>query len=340
MSRVEEHSEKPRRFRRTRFVCISDTHNQTPKLPAGDVLLHAGDLTNQGSLNELRKTVEWLEKAPFEAKIVVAGNHDITLDENFYTQKGSYFHSQHPQSVQDCINVIRSAHSITYLRHESKRIRLRNPAGPQTQFSIFGSPFSPGDGSWAFQYDRLDAQKLWDAIPLDTDMVMTHTPPQNHCDSSARGIPDGCAALRNALWRVRPIMAVCGHRHEGRGAHRVRWKLDLPTVSLHEDHTDIWDDPGAGNNKQSLVDLSAKGRKPIANTLDLTPRLKPNYAIDCVRDRVEALEGRLGREETCVINAAIMARSYGMGAKRFNKPIVVDVDLPFGTEGARVRYDA
>jgi 3',5'-cyclic AMP phosphodiesterase CpdA len=59
--------------RKTRIVCISDTHNQTPKLPPGDVLIHAGDLTNQGSYSELKKTVEWLEKADYQAKIVVAG---------------------------------------------------------------------------------------------------------------------------------------------------------------------------------------------------------------------------------------------------------------------------
>jgi hypothetical protein len=58
---------------KTRIVCISDTHNQTPKLPRGDVLIHAGDLTNQGSYSELKKTVEWLEKTDFQVKIVVAG---------------------------------------------------------------------------------------------------------------------------------------------------------------------------------------------------------------------------------------------------------------------------
>lgn len=61
------------RTRKTRIVCISDTHNNTPKLPPGDVLIHAGDLTNQGSYDELERTVAWLEKTPFEVKIVVAG---------------------------------------------------------------------------------------------------------------------------------------------------------------------------------------------------------------------------------------------------------------------------
>ena len=39
--------------RRTRIVCISDTHNCQVKLPKGDVLIHAGDLSNQGSHAEV-----------------------------------------------------------------------------------------------------------------------------------------------------------------------------------------------------------------------------------------------------------------------------------------------
>lgn len=63
---------------RTRFVCVSDTHGYAPseagfKLPPGDVLIHAGDLTNQGSMAEIRRTMDWISKAQFEAKIIVAG---------------------------------------------------------------------------------------------------------------------------------------------------------------------------------------------------------------------------------------------------------------------------
>ena len=63
--------------RKTRIVCISDTHNSLPgggfKLPPGDILIHAGDLTNQGSFEELEKAVKWLEEADYEAKIVIGG---------------------------------------------------------------------------------------------------------------------------------------------------------------------------------------------------------------------------------------------------------------------------
>ena len=60
-----------------------------------------------------------------------------------------------------------------------------------------------------------------------------------------------------------------------------------------------------GNKKISLVDLTAKGPHPLDN------------------------DGRLERRETCIVNAAIVASSYPhSGGKKFNKPIVVDVDLP------------
>ena len=69
-------------LRKTRFVCLSDTHNACPadgafKLPKGDVLIHAGDLTRQGTFAELKKTLGWIEEADYEVKIVIAGN-DLT----------------------------------------------------------------------------------------------------------------------------------------------------------------------------------------------------------------------------------------------------------------------
>ena len=65
-------------LRRTRFVCTSDTHGHSPadgsfKLPRGDVLIHAGDLTKQGSPTELARTIDWIRKAECEVAIIIAG---------------------------------------------------------------------------------------------------------------------------------------------------------------------------------------------------------------------------------------------------------------------------
>jgi len=78
-------------LRKTRFVCVSDTHNAAPnsafKLPTGDVLIHAGDLTNQGTYSELKKTIKWMEEADFEAKIIVAGKPRLSINKQGLTSK-------------------------------------------------------------------------------------------------------------------------------------------------------------------------------------------------------------------------------------------------------------
>jgi hypothetical protein len=53
----------------TRFVCISDTHSHTFRIPTGDVLLHAGDLSSWGSLSQLIITVEWLKSLDHPVKM-------------------------------------------------------------------------------------------------------------------------------------------------------------------------------------------------------------------------------------------------------------------------------
>ncbi|KAL2203836.1 Metallo-dependent phosphatase [Sarocladium strictum] len=63
-------------------VCISDTHNSQVELPDGDILIHAGDLTQSGSFQELQATINWLRLQPHRHKFVVAGNHDLLLDDS------------------------------------------------------------------------------------------------------------------------------------------------------------------------------------------------------------------------------------------------------------------
>ena len=65
-----------------RIVAISDTHNRLDKIkiPEGDVLVHAGDLTNRGTLNELVRAATVLRALPHKRKVIIAGNHDHGLE--------------------------------------------------------------------------------------------------------------------------------------------------------------------------------------------------------------------------------------------------------------------
>lgn len=68
-----QQSPTPPKLRKIRFVLVSDTHSTYSKLLSGDVSIHAdNNLTNQGSYSEFKKTLEWLEKAEAEVKIVIA----------------------------------------------------------------------------------------------------------------------------------------------------------------------------------------------------------------------------------------------------------------------------
>lgn len=68
-----------------RFVCISDTHNKHNmlNLPDGDVLLHAGDFTWQGTQEEVESFCNFLKenKEKYKHIVVIAGNHELSFDD-------------------------------------------------------------------------------------------------------------------------------------------------------------------------------------------------------------------------------------------------------------------
>lgn len=192
-------------------VCISDTHNSTPVVPPGDILIHAGDLTQRGTPDELRSAVQWVASLPHPIKIVVAGNPDKSLDKAFCDRE-----------LLDPCEIDWAAAGIIYLEHSATEITLR-----QRSFTVFGSPFTPEYGNWAFQYPQAKllparAQNVWASIPSEVDILITHGPPLGHMDAvgSQRA---GCAALLERMRNVRPILHVFGHVHGGRGVERFQW---------------------------------------------------------------------------------------------------------------------
>ncbi|KAG8778587.1 hypothetical protein FRC12_024922 [Ceratobasidium sp. 428] len=191
-----------------RIVCISDTHNAQPPIPDGDILVHAGDLTNVGSASELRQVAKWLSSLPHPTKLVIGGNHDRGLDAKLRAAK---------RNPAEDPEIDWSALGITYLEHSSAQITVLGRG-----LRVFGSPYTPELGQWAFQYPQAHllperARAVWEDIPLDTDILITHGPPIHHLDMTRGGKPAGCPALLDKLRRVQPILHVFGHIHESRG---------------------------------------------------------------------------------------------------------------------------
>ncbi|EED20011.1 Ser/Thr protein phosphatase family protein [Talaromyces stipitatus ATCC 10500] len=328
-------------YRKTRIVCVSDTHGYSPiegfSLPAGDVLIHAGDLSNRGTRSELARTLKWIEEANYEVRIVVAGNHDVSLDPEFYAEHGSHFHGdvaaqEENATAIDLVNKVKGTSStpIIFLNHESTVVKLTRPDGPQTTFKVFGSPFSRFSGLWAFGYSssQEDGNRLWSQIPLDTDILVTHTPPLGLCDrqpgeDTATGRPKGgggiygCEQLLDSMGHVRPLLAVCGHVHEGRGYQRVMWNENVNGIASPTT-INVNPLPPASSKKQSLIDLTGKKQRALENI----------SSCEIQQKRHDYADRRL-RKETCIVNAAIMAKSWPYtGGKAFNRPVVVDINLP------------
>jgi len=189
-----------------RIVCISDTHNvhgSLPPLPAGDLLIHAGDLSQSGSLQEVNAALDWMSVQPHPHKIFIAGNHDRCLEDPYYE---STIKTVYPDLI--------------YLQNASISLDINGRT-----IKLYGSPLTPRHGSWVFQYPRIPASQVsssttWASVPTDTDVLITHGPPVHHLDGG-----NGCSALLDLLWKLRPKLHVFGHIHAARGVQAVTWTV-------------------------------------------------------------------------------------------------------------------
>ena len=119
-----------------RIVCISDTHTYTPELPAGDLLIHAGDLTNAGTIEDIQKQIDWLDSQPHKYKIVIAGNHD------------SYFDPKSRKEADKKPNSKLNFRGLYYLQNSSLQLKFK---GGRT-LNFYGAPAIPQCGGTDFAY--------------------------------------------------------------------------------------------------------------------------------------------------------------------------------------------
>ena len=182
---------------------ISDTHGLHESFPMDrfegiDLVIHSGDCSNSrnpyNNESEVRGFIDWYSRAPVKHKIYVAGNHDTSIERRLVT----------PADFPGIIYLENSGVTIDGIK-------------------FWGSPHTPRFGDWAFMKAREKIGRAWDAIPEDTDVLITHGPPKGVRDLSFNRDGElemcGCSALMKRCWKLRhSLKLVCfGHIHNMKG---------------------------------------------------------------------------------------------------------------------------
>lgn len=185
-----------------RIICLSDTHNCNEQIdvPDGDILIHPGDATITGTIEEIKRFNEWFSLLPHKVKIFVAGNHDWLFERD----------NQKARGLLDP--------SIVYLQDSSTEI---------DGLKIYGSPWQPRFFDWAFNLNRgYEMAEKWKLIPNDIDILITHGPPYGILDLVPRKGWDentGCEELRKRVEAIASLgrlqLHIFGHIHCGYGMH-------------------------------------------------------------------------------------------------------------------------
>ena len=207
-----------------RITLISDTHTRhgliEPKLdlPGGDFLLHAGDIMNSGyNKNDIKDFCHWFNLLEqYDSKIFIAGNHDRIFEDSPDAAKQIYY----------------SYKWIDYLQDEWIEV---------DGIKIYGTPWQPEFYNWAFNLPKggPGLMSKWEAIPEDTDILITHGPPQEILDASGPPYNEpllGCALLRERVDVIKPKIHVFGHIHGSYGYRFVNGTHFFNASILNEDY--------------------------------------------------------------------------------------------------------
>jgi Icc-related predicted phosphoesterase len=217
-----------------RITFISDTHTKERnlRLPGGDVLIHGGDIMNSGwNYIDVMNFLKWFESQPYDDLIFIAGNHDRRFETDSL----------------DIKNILDGFPTITYLEDDWVIVGDSDPYDPNTKTAkIYGSPWQPEFYNWAFNLPRngWELEQKWKDIPEDTDILITHGPPQGHLDASGPpwNQPNlGCELLRVRVDELKPKIHVFGHIHGSAGHKEYGGTHFINASILNEDYVQVND---------------------------------------------------------------------------------------------------
>lgn len=189
-----------------KITVFSDTHCKHKKvtLPPCDIAIFCGDMSSVGYKHEVTSFFNWFARQ-YQClnKVVVLGNHDRHADPRFFAELRS--EEWWPELLEKWKN------EITYLENSGTEI---------FGLKIWGSPVTPyyNGHHWSYNKQRgEEIRQVWQNIPRDTDILITHCPVAYKLDCTTNMEYLGCEDLRHVVKMIKPKLHCCGHIHEGYG---------------------------------------------------------------------------------------------------------------------------
>ena len=234
-----------------KICAISDTHGALPNdIEKCDILLIGGDLDPATNHNRTfqqtwiyNNFIPWakakIDKGIVGDLIFVCGNHDFYFESLMKKDEEEVFRSDLPEHIH-------------YLRDSMVEIQ---------GIKIYGTPWTPSFGNWAFMTGEQQLDEIFSKIPENIDIILSHGPAEGYSDcieqemynvytgrlTSARIEHLGSSSLIHHIERVRPEWVFTGHIHSGN--HNVTEKyvdgqvIKFACVSILDEHYDVFYTP-------------------------------------------------------------------------------------------------
>ena len=191
-----------------KIVSISDIHGELDfHIPSGDILTISGDICPVNGSHSPTNQMYWLKNhffpwtqslinsEIFKHVVFVAGNHDFVFKKASISTEGD-FHLDLPNGVH-------------YL--QDSLVELEG-------LKIYGTPWTPTFGNWAFMQGETLLDSLYSQIPEKIDILLCHGPAFGWNDTIMQYNEKehlGSTSLRSHIIRTVPRWVYVGHIHSG-----------------------------------------------------------------------------------------------------------------------------
>lgn len=228
-----------------KIAVISDIHGNLIHYPSQywkgleecEILFICGDILPLQIQHNLEASYEWLitqfkpwtYNLPVEKVYFIAGNHDLWFERKYF----------------DAISIFSEYDKATYLANNT----IDHISSQDSKvYSIYGTPYCHQFGHWSFMYSEKTLTKLFEAVPNNLDILITHDAPYGVSDVclegwAADGEHKGGQALRDVIINKKPKYCFHGHLHSSNHEEEMLNDTKVFNTSIVDEQYDIKYEP-------------------------------------------------------------------------------------------------